>query len=155
MDNPGEQRSEGQRDEHEPGSRLHHDIDATPRLSILAGQAEDGESEENNDSAEPTDRGSDMRRERELANAGWHGHGRYRPFAGVVEGVAAPDRVWRPGPWPPGLNSRMTNDRNTMKARIPNTVTQRGAPGYRGRSAMEQLYRYILSVSIRFVSTSS
>jgi len=104
---------------------------------LLAGQAEDGESEEYNDSAEPTDRGSDMRRERELAMPGGMAMAVTDPLPAWWRACGTGPRV-ATGAVPPGLNSRMTNDRNTMKARIPNTVTQRGAPGYRGRSAMAQ-----------------
>jgi hypothetical protein len=44
LDKAREQRSEGQRDEDEPGGGLHHEISATHRLSILARQADGGQS---------------------------------------------------------------------------------------------------------------
>lgn len=46
--------------------RLHHQIGAANDVSIRTGQADGGESKEDNDRAEPPDRGRDMRGEREL-----------------------------------------------------------------------------------------
>ena len=49
--------------------RLRHEIDGPDQLSVLAAQADDGESQEGNDRAKPADRGNHMSGQRELALA--------------------------------------------------------------------------------------
>lgn len=70
LEKPGKQGSHGQRDEDEPGGRLHDEICTTHRLSVLAGQSHDRETEKASDRAEPADRRSDVRRKRQLTRAG-------------------------------------------------------------------------------------
>jgi hypothetical protein len=77
LDEPREQRGEAQGEQDEPPNPVHPEIGGTPDLGILPGQADDGESEEASDGAEPADRGADMRCERDLAEARGPGHGRY------------------------------------------------------------------------------
>ena len=74
-DNPGYQRSKGQRENDEPGGQLHREIGGAYPLRIGAGQTGDGECQEASDRAEPTDGESDMGDEHELAETRCHIHG--------------------------------------------------------------------------------
>ncbi len=69
LDKPGQRRSKTQRNNDEPASQLHRQIGGPHHLRIAAGETGDGESQERGDRAEPADRGSDMRGERELTTA--------------------------------------------------------------------------------------
>ena len=69
-----------------------------------------------------------MSGERELAEAGCHGHDCCTPCSVTLEGGVSPEGVWRPGPWlpPRPVSIMMTNSRIRTRAMIPNTFTQRG-----------------------------
>jgi hypothetical protein len=56
-------------------ARLHHEIGAPHRLIVRARQSDDGESQEDTHRADPPDRGSDMRGEREIPQERPHDHG--------------------------------------------------------------------------------
>src|SRR5262245_56280614 len=64
----------------------HVEIETTHKLTIVTGQTGDGESQEAGDRAEPAYRGSDMRGEREFAEAGCNGHYYCAPRSVTLEG---------------------------------------------------------------------
>src|SRR5207244_1259210 len=112
-------------------------IGCSHQLSILAGQTDDGESQEGSDRAKPADRGSDMGGERKLAEAGCHDHSGCTPCSRVDMCMGVDICMWPPKPWP--VSSKITNSRTRTMKMIPNTFTQRGVPVVDPRSGLTRV----------------
>ena len=94
---PGQQRGEGQRDDGRPADQLHRDPGGAHRLRVPAGHGGDAERQVGDDRADPADRAGEVDGERELAEAGRHGHSPPGGSPCATAGVCPPRHRWAGG----------------------------------------------------------